>query len=188
MADFKILTFLLGEQTYSIPISRIREIISMQTVTVTPIPHSAAYLKGIINLRGTVIPVVELRTRLGMREKEYDARTCILIVNAVDMDGNPGALGVVVDVVSEVMGMANEQVSPPPTCGMSRKNDYIYGIGKLQNKNLIILDIEKMFSSEDIIDITNLAIPESPPEELPILDAPAPQLPQLDFDLETEEV
>lgn len=149
MADFKLLTFLLGEETYGIPISKIKEIIGI--LPITRIPHSPEFLKGIINLRGSVIPVIDLRCKLGFEEVPYNERTCILIVD-ITSSGVEKSIGVIVDIVSEVINISDKEIEGPECCGRgdNKENDYIQGIGKLQNKNLIILDIERMFSNKEL--------------------------------------
>lgn len=156
MSEFKLLTFLLGEESYGIPISRVKEIIGIHPIT--RIPHAPAFLKGIINLRGSVIHVVDLRLKLGLNEVPYNERTCILICN-VSLDDKEESLGIIVDTVSEVLNISDENVEDPACCGRNpgEENDYIYGIGKLKDKNLIILDIAKMFQDSELPEMVEAA-------------------------------
>ncbi|GBF23098.1 purine-binding chemotaxis protein CheW [Candidatus Gastranaerophilus sp. (ex Termes propinquus)] len=156
MSEFKLLTFLLDDESYGIPITKVKEIIGM--LAITKIPHAPKFLKGIINLRGSVIPVVDLRLKLGLEEIGYNDKTCILIVNINEDGAKEKPIGVIVDVVSEVLTMMSEDIDNSTNWnrGASKDTDYIQGIGKLQDKNLIILDIEKMFSSHELVSIAEM--------------------------------
>lgn len=148
MATFKLLTFSLGEESYGVPITKVKEIIGL--LSITHVPHSPKFLKGIINLRGTVIPVVDLRIRLGLAEKEYDERTCILVMD-ISRGEHKRNLGIIVDFVSEVISISDEDIDAPPQySSQNSQTKYISGIGKIQDRILVILDVEKMFMYDEI--------------------------------------
>lgn len=146
--DQKLLTFSLGEEGYGVSILKVKEIIGM--LDITPVPRTPDFIKGVINLRGKIIPIMDLRIKFGMDEQTYDERTCIIVVE-VDVKGTQKLLGVVVDMVSEVVTIAQEQVEPPPEYGTALDNNFILGIGKIKDRVIIILDIEAVFLCEEII-------------------------------------
>jgi purine-binding chemotaxis protein CheW len=116
---------------------------------ITPVPRTPAYVKGVINLRGKVIPVVDLRLKFGMEEMGYTERTCIIVV---EISGQMGAVlvGIVVDSVSEVLNIKAEDIEETPTFGVKMETDYILGIGKMNNGIKILLDIDKVLGMEDM--------------------------------------
>lgn len=148
ITDEKLLTFSLGGEGYGVSILKVKEIIGM--LDITPVPRTPDYIKGVINLRGKIIPVMDLRIKFGMEEKEYNERTCIIVVE-VNLKGTERLLGVVVDMVSEVVTMSAEQVEPPPEYGMKLEHNFILGIGKIKDRVVIILDIDEVFLTEDVI-------------------------------------
>src|SRR5574344_3063666 len=126
--DQKLLTFSLGEEGYGVSILKVKEIIGMMDIT--PVPKTPEFIKGVINLRGKIIPVMDLRLKFGMQEKEYNERTCIIVVE-INLNGNERLLGVVVDMVSEVVTMNSDQIEPPPEYGSNNNTNFILGIGKI---------------------------------------------------------
>jgi purine-binding chemotaxis protein CheW len=143
----KLLTFSLGSEGYGISILKVKEIIGMMDIT--PIPRTPEFIKGVINLRGKIIPVMDLRIKFGMNAKEYDERTCV-IVTEVLMSGVQKLLGVVVDMVSEVVTISQDQIEPPPEYGSALEHSSILGIGKIKDRVVIILDIDEVFQCEEI--------------------------------------
>lgn len=138
----KYLTFSVGDEEYGIEIYCVTEIIGIQKIT--QVPDMPAYIKGVINLRGKVIPVMDVRLRFKMPERPYDERTCIIVVN---LSGN--LIGLVVDTVREVLTIPPAQVElPPEVTGSSHQ--YVKGLGKAGEKVKIILDVEKLVRREDI--------------------------------------
>lgn len=131
----KYLTFRLAEGDYGLPISRVIEIIGMQRIT--DMPDVAPYVKGVINLRGRVIPVMDVRIRFGLSEREYDDRTCIIVVNRDDV-----WIGLVVDRVSEVVDIPAAQIDPPPMMHKGAGHRFVSGLGKVADEVKILLDIE----------------------------------------------
>lgn len=146
--DQKLLTFSLGEEGYGVSILKVKEIIGM--LDITPVPRTPDFIKGVINLRGKIIPVMDLRIKFGMEEKEYNERTCIIVVE-VNLKGTERLLGVVVDMVSEVVTISSDQIEPPPEYGMKLEHNFILGIGKIKERVVIILDIDEVFLCEEII-------------------------------------
>jgi len=148
LIDQKLLTFSLGKEGYGVSILKVKEIIGM--LEITPVPRTPEFIKGVINLRGKIIPVMDLRLKFGMEQEEYNERTCIIVVE-VTINGNQRLLGVVVDMVSEVVNITSEQIEPPPEYGMSIEHNFILGIGKLKDRVVIIIDIEEVFLCDEII-------------------------------------
>ena len=137
----KYLTFSLGEETYGIDIRVVIEIIGIQRIT--SVPEVPDYIRGIINLRGKIIPVVDMRLRFRREFREYTDRTCVIVVEI-----NGVLIGLIVDGVSEVLDIAEDKVVPPPELKASQ-NKYIRGIGKLESNVVLLLDWEKLFSKDD---------------------------------------
>lgn len=139
----KYLMFNLGDEEYGIDIARITAIEELPQITT--IPDMPNFVKGVINLRGKVIPAVDLRLRFGIEEREYDDRTCIVIVSVDD-----STIGLIVDIVSEVHEIKNNDIGPPPSFkNTSGKEQYISGLAKKGEEVKIILDVEKIISNED---------------------------------------
>lgn len=143
----KYLSFSLAEEEYGIGILEIKEIIGMMNITV--IPKTPEYVKGVINLRGKVIPVIDLRLKFGMESIEYADRTCIIVV---EIDGQTGTMliGIVVDSVSEVLNVRAENIEPPPSFGASLDTNYILGMAKMDSGVKILLNINKVLGADEI--------------------------------------
>jgi purine-binding chemotaxis protein CheW len=146
----KLLTFSLGSEGYGISILKVKEIIGMMDIT--PVPRTPEFIKGVINLRGKIIPVMDLRAKFSMTEQEYDERTCIIVVEVL-MHGSQKLIGVVVDMVSEVVTISSEQIEPPPEYGTSAEHNSILGIGKIKDRVVIILDIDEIFLCEEVVKV-----------------------------------
>lgn len=146
--DQKLLTFSLGEEGYGLSILKVKEIIGM--LDITPVPRTPDFIKGVINLRGKIIPIMDLRAKFDMAQQEYNERTCIIVVEIV-LKGAQKLIGVVVDMVSEVVMISDEQIEPPPEYGTSVEHNFILGIGKLKDRVVIILDIEELFLCEEVL-------------------------------------
>jgi len=143
----KFLSFNLGTEEYGVEILRVREIIGV--LDITPLPQTESYVKGVVNLRGKIIPVIELRDKFGMDSIEYDDETCIIVVEVNDSDnGEQYEVGVIVDNVHEVKNIAKSHIEPAPKFGCSLNSDYILGMGKVTEGDvqrvLILLDIDKV--------------------------------------------
>ena len=143
----KYLTFTLAEETYGISIMKIREIIGMMPVR--SLPRTPAYMKGVINLRGKVIPVVDLRLRFGMGAVDYDERTCIIIVEIAAPAGT-FVVGLVVDSVSEVLTIRADAIEETPDFGTRLNTDYIRGMAKADDDVKILLNIDHVLTEDDL--------------------------------------
>jgi purine-binding chemotaxis protein CheW len=146
----KYLTFALGNEEYGIAILKVREIIGL--LEVTAVPHTPSSVKGVINLRGRVIPVLDLRIKFGMVAKEYDERTCIIVV---EVDGLTGVvqIGMLVDSVSEVLNIDEEEIEPPPAFGGNADKGNIMGMAKVKNKVKMLLDIDRVIGQTSLSDL-----------------------------------
>ena len=145
--DQKLLTFSLSSEAYGVSILKIREIIGMMDIT--PVPKTPDFIKGVINLRGKIIPVMDLRLKFGMEAQDYNDRTCIIVAE-IEIKGVQKLLGVVVDMVSEVVTISDDQIEPPPEYGTSVEHNSILGIGKIKERVVIILDINEVFQGEEV--------------------------------------
>ena len=143
----KYLSFSLAEEEYGIGILKVKEIIGMMNITV--IPKTPEFVKGVINLRGKVIPVIDLRLKFGMPSVEFTERTCIIVVE-VDSAGGTLLIGIVVDSVSEVLNVRAENIEPPPSFGASLDTGYILGMAKMDSGVKILLDISKVLGEDEI--------------------------------------
>lgn len=143
----KYLTFSLANEEYGIGILKIKEIIGMMPITT--VPQTPEFVKGVINLRGKVIPVVDLRLRFDMEPIEYAERTSIIVVETADESGNI-LIGIVVDSVSEVLNIKAEDIENTPNFGTTLNTNYILGMAKMDGNVKILLDIDKVLSAEEI--------------------------------------
>lgn len=143
----KYLTFSLDEEEYGIGILKIKEIIGMMPIT--SVPQTPDFVKGVVNLRGKVIPVVDLRLRFGMASIDYDERTCIIVVE-IGAHGVDVVIGIVVDSVSEVLNIKGEDIEDTPTFGTTLNTDYILGMAKMDGKVKILLDIDEVLGADDL--------------------------------------
>jgi len=143
----KYLTFTLAEEEYGIGILKIKEIIGMMPITT--VPQTPEFVKGVINLRGKVIPVIDLRLRFGMGEIDYTERTCIIVV---EIDGQVGTvqIGTVVDSVSEVLNVKGDDIEDTPTFGTKLDTEYILGMAKMEGGVKILLDIDRVLNTEEV--------------------------------------
>lgn len=143
----KHLIFQLEERDYGIPILTVNEIIGIMDIT--PLPKAPRFIKGVINLRGKIIPVMDLRLKFGMPEKAYTAATCIIIVN-IELENSTKQIGVVVDIVSEVVDIPDSEIEAAPKYGTQEEQEFLSGVGKIKGKVAMLLNIEKVIYSEEI--------------------------------------
>lgn len=143
----QFLTFTLGDEIFALDISSVREV--LEYTTVTKMPRTPEYIRGVINLRGRAVPVVDLRLKFGMPETERTVDTCIIIVE-VKLGGEQTVLGALSDSVKEVMDIEPQDIEPAPKLGTSIKVDFIRGIGKRGDEFIILLDIDKVFNEEEL--------------------------------------
>jgi purine-binding chemotaxis protein CheW len=148
----KYLTFSLNGEEYGIGILKIKEIIGMMPIT--PIPQTPDFVKGVINLRGKVIPVIDLRRRFGMESIGYTDRTCIVVVEIREREeegSNRVRIGIVVDSVSEVLNIRGSDIEDTPEFGTRLRTDYIQGMAKTEDKVKILLDIDRVLTTEEVL-------------------------------------
>lgn len=143
----KYLTFRLAEEEYGLEILKVQEIIGMMTVT--KVPRTPDFVRGVINLRGKVIPVVDLRLKFDLEGKEDTEKTCIIVVQVANGDQQV-TMGIIVDQVSEVLDIAGEQIEPAPEFGSTVESDFILGMGKIEQKVIMLLDADKVLSSDEV--------------------------------------
>ena len=148
----KYLTFFLGTEEYGIAILKVREIIGI--VPVTPVPGTPAFMQGVINLRGKIIPVIDLRAKFGMPIKAASRETCIIVVRRLDIE-----LGIVVDAVSEVRNVSAAETDQMLDLGGEISAEYFLGISKADGKVRLLLDIDRILSTEDVIELTRQKSP-----------------------------
>ena len=146
----KYLTFNLGEEGYGLGILKVQEIIGVQKIT--SIPAAPPYVKGVINLRGKVIPVLDLRLKLGMEPQEYTRKTCIIVVQVEHEDGDV-IMGVVVDEVSEVLDIDSGQIEVAPALGSRMDASFILGMAKTETAVKILLDVDRIMSVDEVRDL-----------------------------------
>ncbi|MDY6973843.1 MAG: chemotaxis protein CheW [Thermodesulfobacteriota bacterium] len=154
----KYLTFMLASEEYGIGILKVKEIIGMMSIT--SVPRTPKFVKGVINLRGKVIPVVDLRLKFGMEEIDYTERTCIIVVEIAGGSGNI-VIGIVVDAVSEVLNIKYEDIEDTPTFGSSLNTDYILGMAKMEGGVKILLDIDQVLSPQECDAISEVKAEEN---------------------------
>ncbi len=143
----KYLTFDLAEEEYGLEILRVREIIGMMEIT--PVPRTPDFVLGVINLRGKVIPVADLRLKFGLPYKEPDDRTCVIVVE-VQSEGETVQMGIVVDRVNEVVDVKASEVEPTPSFGVALDTAFILGMAKVGDKVKILLDIDKVLTASEV--------------------------------------
>jgi len=144
----KYLTFALGAEEYGLEILKVREIIGYMEITA--VPQTPQYVKGVINLRGQVIPVIDLRTNFGMNTAEITEETCIIVVETSHAN-RKFSTGVVVDRVQEVLDIAGKDIEETPQFGSAVNTDFILGMGKIGESVKILLDIDRVLASDDLM-------------------------------------
>ncbi len=144
----KYLTFALANEQYGLEILKVREIIGY--INVTAVPQTPGYVKGVINLRGQVIPVVDLRTKFGMETAEVTDQTCIIVVE-IQQDDRTFSTGIVVDSVQEVLDVDGQSIEPAPQFGSAVETDFILGMGKVGDSVKILLDIDKVLAGDALL-------------------------------------
>ena len=150
----KYLTFSLAEEEYGIGILKVKEIMGMMPIT--GVPQTPAFVKGVINLRGKVIPIVDLRLKFDLAEAEHDDRTCIIVVEVLGSSGQI-QIGIVVDSVSEVMNIKGEDIEETPSFGAAQKTEYILGMAKIENRVKILLDIDCVLTKGELDSLEDAA-------------------------------
>lgn len=142
----KFLTFQLGGEVYGLEILKVQEIMGL--IAITRVPKTPEFIRGVINLRGKVIPVVDLRVKFGMERKEDTDRSCIIVIQVLRR-GRRITMGAIVDEVSEVIDISGDQVEPTPEFGSVVDTEFILGIGKVDQKVVLLLDVDRVLSGEE---------------------------------------
>jgi len=141
------LTFKLDDEVYALDITKVREVLDVTTIT--KVPRTPEFMRGVINLRGSVVPVVDLRLKFGMKKTEKTVNTCINIVE-VTVDGDTIILGALADSVQEVVELGSDNVEPAPKIGTRLRTEFIKGMARQNDRFIIILDIDKVFSLDEL--------------------------------------
>ncbi len=141
------LTFKLADEVFALDISQVREVLDFTSIT--KVPRTPEFMRGVINLRGSVVPVVDMRLKFGMSKTENTVNTCIIIVE-IDLDGDKTILGALADSVQEVIELEPGQIEPPPKIGTRLRTEFIRGMGKRDEHFIMILDIDKIFSADEL--------------------------------------
>jgi purine-binding chemotaxis protein CheW len=141
------LTFRLGQETFAIEVAKVREVLDLAPITA--IPRTPEFMSGVINLRGSVVPVVDLRLCFEMAKTESTRNTCIVVAEVV-LEEEATVIGALADSVEEVIDLEPEQIQPPPRIGTQIRTDFIRGMGKRDAQFIMILDIDRVFAAEDL--------------------------------------
>jgi len=147
METTQYLTFKLEGEIFALDISKVREVLDFTAIT--KVPRTPEFMRGVINLRGNVVPVVDMRLKFGMTKTENTVNTCIIIVE-IHLDGETTVLGALADAVQEVIELGSGQIEPAPKIGTRLKTDFIQGMGKQGEGFIIILDIDRVFSADEL--------------------------------------
>lgn len=150
----QFLTFTLDDELYAVEVVKVREVLELKPVT--KIPRMPPYMRGVINIRGNVVPVLSLRLKFGMEEIEDSKDTCIVVMD-ITTEGDHVTIGCLADSVQEVIDLDPEQVEPPPRIGTRVDANIIKGMGKREEEFLIILDTDKVFTNEDLLAAESVA-------------------------------
>lgn len=146
------LSFRLGNELFSAHVSKVLNILEMTKIT--KVPRSPEYMLGVINLRGAVLPVVDTRMKFGIPTSEYTSDTCIIVTD-ISIDGESVHVGALVDAVQEVLEIEKKEIKPPPSIGSKFKSEFIKGVMKVNEEFIMLLDMDKVFSSDEIISIVD---------------------------------
>lgn len=143
----QFLTFRLDQELFAIEVSRVREVLEFSTIT--KVPGTPSFMRGVINLRGNVVPVVDLRLKLGLGPTQMTVETCVVIAE-IAVDGESTVLGALVDAVQEVIDLDTSQVAPPPRIGKQIDSSAIRAMGKREDRFVMILDLDRVFTSQEL--------------------------------------
>jgi len=148
--SIQYLTFSLDDEEYAINVNQIREILEVSDITKLPCTYE--FMRGVINLRGNVVPVIDLHVKFGLPETEQTINTCVIVME-IEIDNKQTVIGALADSVDEVIELEAEQIEPAPNIGTKVKSEFIKGMGKYNDRFLILLDLNKIFSEEDLTKI-----------------------------------
>ncbi len=144
------LTFKLSDEVFALDVAKVREI--LEITNITKVPQTPDYMRGVINLRGSVVPVIDMRLKFGMSATEQTINTCIIVVE-INMDGDSIVLGALADSVQEVVEMEPESIEAAPHIGTKLNTEFIKGMGKIDSHFVMILDIDKVFSTNELAEL-----------------------------------
>ena len=149
------LTFKLGDEEFAAHVGKVLNILEMTKIT--EVPKSPNYMTGVINLRGSVLPVIDTRIKFGMTPTEYTASTCIVVMD-IDLEGESVHVGALVDAVQAVIEIDHDQIMPPPSLGNKYRSEFIEGVANVNDTFVMILNMDEVFSSEDLMDLTGKTV------------------------------
>lgn len=156
VVNHQYLTFKLDEEVFALDIAKVREVLDFTSLT--KVPQTPPFLRGVINLRGNVVPVVDLRLKFGMTMTEKKVNTCIVIAE-VDAEGEPTVIGAMADSVQEVIDLEPELIEAPPRIGTQMNTDFLHGMGKHNDRFIIILNIDRLFSMDEVGVLNDVNMP-----------------------------
>ena len=148
----QLLTFILANEEYGVDILRVQEIKGWDSVT--PIPNTPDYIRGVINLRGTIVPIIDLRLRFSLEQLDYGPTTVVIMLKVMSDEKHSRTMGIVVDGVSDVYNMPNEQIKPSPDFGTALETDFVKGLATVSEKMVIILEIDNILNAKDLKAVT----------------------------------
>ena len=157
----KYLTFGLGHESYGVPVLKVREIIRL--CNITPVPNMPRYIKGVVNLRGKIVPVVDLRLKFQLAKIEDHERTCIVVVDVRLSTGLSSAMGLIVDVVEEVVNVPQSDIEPTPDFGLALDTEFVLGMAKVKGAVKSLLDIDKVVASDTLQAVVARVAPAKTP-------------------------
>ncbi len=149
----KYLIFKINAEEYAVSITKVKEV--MRYIPITPVHEASRFLKGVINMRGKIVPIIDMRSKLNIEEKSYDERT-IFIVLEVKNERGLFNIGIAVDVVSDVIDMTEEQVETTPSLGLKLKSQYLEGVANIDDRLLMILNIDKVLTTDEVVGLESL--------------------------------
>ncbi len=152
----KHLVFLLGRESYGLPVLKVREII--RVVEITPVPHMPAYVKGVINLRGKLVPVMDLRIRFELASREFTETTCIVVAQVKTAASGDTHMGFIVDGVEEVLNLVEADIEKTPDFGTKLATEYLLGMANVKNKVVALLDIDQVLDKSSLAKINEIAL------------------------------
>ncbi|MEA3544146.1 MAG: chemotaxis protein CheW [Thermodesulfobacteriota bacterium] len=156
------LTFKLDDEVFGLAIEKVREVLDF--ISVTRVPQTPEYMRGVINLRGNVVPVMDLRLKFDMEKTEKTVNTCIIITE-IEIEGEITVLGALADAVQEVLDLEPDQIEPAPRMGTKLRTEFIKGMGKHNDQFIILLDIDRVFSSAEIAAVVGVELENSAIQE-----------------------
>ncbi|HEX9022374.1 MAG TPA: chemotaxis protein CheW [Geobacteraceae bacterium] len=157
METNQYLTFKLEDEVFALDIRKVREVLDFTTIT--RVPQTADFMRGVINLRGNVVPVMDMRLKFGLSATERTVNTCIIITE-IELDGESAIVGAMADSVQEVIDLDQDTIEPPPRIGVKLNSDFLRGMGRHDDRFVMILDIDRVFSGEELGEV--LSIPLKP--------------------------